>query len=70
MINFIQKVKQKYDPERSSINKIRNYLMGKGINDEFIKETVSKIHENNSDQDFFSALKICKEKNWTSKNRR
>ena len=27
--------------------------MGKGINDEFIKETVSKIHENNSDQDFF-----------------
>ena len=46
----------------SSINKIRNYLIGKGINDEFIKETVSKIHENNSDQDFFSALKICKKK--------
>ena len=46
----------------SSINKIRNYLIGKGINDEFIKETVSKIKEENSDQDFFSAIKICKKK--------
>ena len=46
----------------SSINKIRNYLIGKGINDEFIKETVSQIQDNNSDQDFFSAIKICKKK--------
>ena len=46
----------------SSINKIRNYLIGKGINDRFIKETVSKIEDNNSDQDFFSAIKICKKK--------
>jgi len=46
----------------SSINKIRNYLIGKGINDEFIKETVNKIHDENSDQDFFSAIKICKKK--------
>ena len=46
----------------SSINKIRNYLIGKGINDKFIKETVSKIEDNNSDQDFFSAIKICKKK--------
>ena len=46
----------------SSINKIRNYLIGKGINDEFIKETVSQIKDNNSDQDFFSAIKICKKK--------
>ena len=37
----------------SSINKIRNYLIGKGINDKFINETVSKIEDNNSDQDFF-----------------
>ena len=44
----------------SSINKIRNYLIGKGINDEFIKETVNKIQDDNSDQDFFSAVKICK----------
>ena len=46
----------------NSINKIRNYLIGKGVNDEFIKNTVNKINENNSDQDFFSAIKICKKK--------
>ena len=46
----------------NSINKIRNYLMGKGIKDEFIKDTVEKIKEDNSDQDFFSAVKICKKK--------
>ena len=46
----------------NSINKIRNYLIGKGINNEFIKETVNKIRDNNSDQDFFSAIKICKKK--------
>ena len=46
----------------NSINKIRSYLIGKGINNNFIKETVDKIKENNSDQDFFSAIKICKKK--------
>ena len=46
----------------NSINKIRNYLIGKGINNEFIKDTVNKIQENNIDQDFFSAIKICKKK--------
>ena len=46
----------------SSINKIRNYLIGKGINEKFIKETVSQIRDNNVDQDFFSAIKICKKK--------
>ncbi len=46
----------------SSINKIRNYLIGKGINDKFINETVSQIQDNNSEQDFFSAIKICKKK--------
>ena len=46
----------------SSINKIRSYLIGKGINDQFIKETVNKIQDQNSDQDFFSAIKICKKK--------
>ena len=46
----------------SSINKIRNYLIGKGINDKFIKDTVDKIRDQNSDQDFFSAIKICKKK--------
>ncbi len=46
----------------NSINKIRNYLMGKGIDDGFIKDTVDKIKEDNSDQDFFSAIKLCKKK--------
>ena len=46
----------------SSINKIRSYLFSKGINDNYIKETIDKIKEDNSDQDFFSAIKICKKK--------
>jgi len=46
----------------SSINKIRNYLVGKGIQDEFIKDTVNKIKDDNSDQDFYSAIKLCKKK--------
>ena len=46
----------------SSINKIRNYLISKGIKDKYIKETILKITENNEDQDFFSAIKICKKK--------
>ena len=46
----------------SSINKIRYYLISKGINSEYIKETVNKIHDGNSDQDFFSAIKLCKKK--------
>ena len=51
----------------NSINKIRNYLISKGINDQFIKETLNKIKDENSDQDFFSAIKICKKKkNWPS----
>ena len=45
-----------------SINKIRNYLIGKGIDDKYIKETVNKIEETNEDQDFFSAIKLCKKK--------
>ena len=46
----------------SSINKIRNYLIGKGINNIYIKDTIDKIKENNSDQDFFSGIKVCKKK--------
>ena len=46
----------------NSINKIRSYLFTKGINDKFIKETVDKIYDENSDQDFFSAVKLCKKK--------
>ena len=46
----------------NSINKIRNYLISKGIKDNYIKETISKIKDKNEDQDFFSAIKICKKK--------
>tara|TARA_B100001123_G_C14910223_1_gene867490 strand:+ start:180 stop:743 length:564 start_codon:yes stop_codon:yes gene_type:complete len=46
----------------SSINKIRNYLFSKGIKDKYINETINQIKEKNEDQDFFSAIKICKKK--------
>ena len=46
----------------SSINKIRSYLFNKGVKDVHIKETIDKIKEENSDQDFFSGIKICKKK--------
>ena len=46
----------------SSINKIRNYLFKKGIGEKYIKNTIDKIQTNNEDQDFFSAIKICKNK--------
>ena len=46
----------------SSINKIRNYLFSKGIKDKYINETLTDIRKNNEDQDFFSAIKICKKK--------
>lgn len=46
----------------SSINKIRYYLLNKGIKDKFINDTIEKIKDENEDQDFFSAIKICKKK--------
>ena len=46
----------------SSINKIRNYLIQKGISDKYVRETLADIKNNNEDQDFFSAIKICKKK--------
>ena len=46
----------------SSINKIRHYLLSKGIKDQYISDTINTIKENNQDQDFFSAIKICKKK--------
>ena len=46
----------------NSINKVRSYLISKGISDQYVKDTVNKIQDENSDQDFFSAIKICKKK--------
>ena len=36
--------------------------MSKGINQKFVKETLEKIKVENEDQDFFSALKVCKKR--------
>ena len=46
----------------SSINKIRNHLLSKGIRDKYIEDTILQIKDNNKDQDFFSAIKVCKKK--------
>ena len=46
----------------SSINKIRHYLLSKGVNNVHISETINKIKNDNEDQDFFSAIKVCKKK--------
>ena len=43
-----------------SLNKIRYNLIKKGINEKYIRDSISKIKENESDPDFFSALKTCK----------
>ncbi len=43
-----------------SLNKIRYNLIKKGIDQKYIKASISKIKENESDPDFFSAIKICK----------
>ena len=43
-----------------SLNKIRYNLIKKGIDQKYIKASISKIKENESDPDFFSAIKLCK----------
>ena len=43
-----------------SLNKIRYNLIKKGIDQKYIKASISRIKENESDPDFFSAIKICK----------
>ena len=43
-----------------SLNKIRFNLIKKGIDQKYIKASISKIKENESEPDFFSAIKICK----------
>jgi len=45
-----------------SLNKIRYNLIKKGIDEKYIKESISKIKENESDPDFFSAIKLCKKR--------
>ena len=45
-----------------SLNKIRFSLIKKGIDDKYIKDSISKIKEKETDPDFFSAIKICKKR--------
>ena len=45
-----------------SLNKIRYSLVKKGIDVKYIKDSISKIKENESNPDFFSAIKICKKR--------
>ena len=43
-----------------SLNQIRYNLIKKGIDEKYVKASISKIKENESDPDFFSAIKLCK----------
>tara|TARA_B100001750_G_C15419007_1_gene551929 strand:+ start:157 stop:717 length:561 start_codon:yes stop_codon:yes gene_type:complete len=45
-----------------SLNKIRYRLIKQGIDEKYIKASISKIKENESDPDFFSAIKVCKKR--------
>ena len=45
-----------------SLNKIRYSLIKKGIEEKYIKASISRIKENESDPDFFSAIKVCKKR--------
>ena len=45
-----------------SLNKIRYNLIKKGINEKYIKASISKIKEKESNPDFFSALRLCKKR--------
>ena len=45
-----------------SLNKIRYNLIKKGIDEKYIKDSISKIKENESEPDFFSAIKVCKKR--------
>ena len=45
-----------------SLNKIRYSLIKKGVNEKYIKSSISKIMEKETDPDFFSAIKTCKKR--------
>ena len=45
-----------------SLNKIRYSLIKKGIDEKYIKASISKIKKEESNPDFFSAIKLCKKR--------
>ena len=53
---------KKFIKKGYSINKIRNYLFNKGIDEKYIKNSISNINIEDKDQDFFSAIKTCKKR--------
>jgi len=59
---YSQTKTKKFLKKGYSLNKIRNYLINKGINEKYIKDSISKINLEESDQDFFSAIKTCKKR--------
>ena len=59
---YSQSKTKKFLKKGYSLNKIRNYLINKGINEKYINDSISKINLEESDQDFFSAIKTCKKR--------
>lgn len=45
-----------------SLNKINKSLRGQGIEENYVKNSLQKIKDNNIDPDFVSALKLCKKR--------
>ena len=45
-----------------SINKIKQHLSQKGISQELLKQTIEKIQDDNTNPDFYSAIRICKKR--------
>ena len=59
---YSQSKTKKFLKKGYSLNKIRNYLINKGINEKYIEDSISKINIEKTDQDFFSAIKTCKKR--------
>ena len=59
---YLQSKTKRFLKKGYSLNKIRNYLISKGINEKHIRDGISKINIEEGDQDFFSAIKTCKKK--------
>ena len=45
-----------------SLNKIKQHLSQKGISQELLKQTIEKIQNDNTNPDFYSAIRICKKR--------
>ena len=45
-----------------SLNKIKQHLSQKGISSELLKQTIEKIQNDETNPDFYSAIRICKKR--------